>query len=146
MDEAKKMALLRVKALRYNKDDYFWVSDLDARMVMHPFKPEMDGKDQSGYKDPNGKRLFVEMANVCQEKGGGSVEYMWPKPGETKPSPKMSYVKLYKPWGWVIGTGVYFDELAALTAVSYIILGLIILGSAAGLLLSFFMARSISRS
>jgi methyl-accepting chemotaxis protein len=144
-DEAKKMALSRIKTLRYNKDDYFWISDLGARMIMHPLKPEMDGKDQSDYKDPNGKRIFVEMANICQDKGAGIIEYVWPKPGETKPSPKMSYVKLYKPWGWIIGTGVYFDEMAALTKVSYTILGIIILVSLAGLSLSLFMARTISR-
>src|SRR5664279_5928626 len=85
------------------------------------------------------------MANICQDKGAGIIEYVWPKPGETKPSPKMSYVKLYKPWGWIIGTGVYFDEMAALTKVSYTILGIIILVSLAGLSLSLFMARTISR-
>jgi methyl-accepting chemotaxis protein len=145
MDEAKKRAMSRLKALRYNKDDYFWISDLGARVLMHPLKPEMDGKDQSDYKDPSGKRIFVEMAAVCQEKGAGLVEYLWSKPGEAKPSPKISYVKLYKPWGWVIGTGIYFDELAALTRVSYIILGIIILVTAGALFLSYCMARSISR-
>ncbi len=145
LDEAKKRAMANIKTLRFNKDDYFWISDLSARMLMHPIKPDMDGKDQSDYKDSGGKKIFVEMATVCQEKGGGFIEYMWPKPGETKPSPKMSYVQLYRPWGWVIGTGIYFDELAALARVSYIILGIIILVSAGGLFLSFFMARSIAR-
>ncbi len=144
-DEAKKRALLRIKTLRYGNDDYFWISNLQAGMVMHPFKPEMDGRDQSDYKDPNGKRIFVEMARVCQEKGGGLVDYIWPKPGETKPTPKVSYVKLYKPWGWVIGTGVYLDEMAGFAGVSYLILGIIILVSAAALFLSFFIARSITR-
>ena len=145
LDEAKKRALLRIKTLRYGNDEYFWISNLQAGMVMHPFKPEMDGKDQSDYKDPNGKRIFVDMARICQEKGGGLVDYIWPKPGETTPTPKVSYVKLYKPWGWVIGTGVYFDEMAALTRISYVILGIIIFLSAAALSFSLFMARSITR-
>ncbi len=145
LNEAKKRALSTVKDLRYGKNDYYWVSNLDAHVLMHPIQPAMDGKDQSEYKDSNGKKIFAEMAAVCREKEEGVVDYMWPQPGETKPSPRISYIKLYKPWGWVIGTGVLFEELAGLARVSYIILGVIILASAGGLLLSFIMARSISQ-
>jgi len=80
-------------------------------MVMHPIRPEMDGKDLSDYKDPNGKKLFVEFAKVCQEKGEGFVDYMWPLPGQNQPVPKLSYVKLFAPWGWIVGTGIYLDDV-----------------------------------
>lgn len=80
-------------------------------MVMHPIKPALDGKDLSGFKDPNGKKLFVEMVKVCQAGGEGMVDYYWPKPGKEEPVAKVSYVKLFRPWGWIIGTGIYIDDV-----------------------------------
>ena len=113
VDEAKQRALTRIQGLRYNKDDYFWINDLNPTMIMHPFKPELNGKDISDNKDPNGKRMFVEMVEVCKNHGEGPVEYMWPKPGVDKPVPKISYVKLYKPWGWIVGSGIYVEDIEA---------------------------------
>jgi len=105
-----------VKGLRYGPEskDYFWINDLHPAMIMHPYKPEMDGKDLSDNKDPNGKKLFVEFARVSKENGEGFVDYMWPKYGADKPQPKLSFVKLFKEWGWVVGTGLYIDEIDAL--------------------------------
>jgi methyl-accepting chemotaxis protein len=80
-------------------------------MIVHPIKPELDGKDISDYADPHGKKLFVEFVKVCKENGEGFVEYMWPKPGFAQPVPKVSFVKAYKPWEWVIGTGIYVDDV-----------------------------------
>ncbi len=113
VQEAQKRALARIKSLRYNKTEYFWVNDTHPIMMMHAMKPELDGKDLSETKDPNGKKLFVEMVKVCNEKGEGFVDYMWPKPGQDKPVPKISYVKLYSPWGWIIGSGIYIDDITA---------------------------------
>jgi methyl-accepting chemotaxis protein len=67
----------------------------------------------SDYKDPDGKHLFNEFVKVCREKGEGFVDYMWPKPGHDKPVQKLSYVKLFKPWNWVVGTGIYLDDIKA---------------------------------
>ncbi len=111
--DAQKRALARVAALRYGNNDYFWVNDMQPRMVMHPMKPEMNGTDISTFKDPNGKALFVDMVNVVKKDGAGFVPYEWPKPGFDKPQPKLSYVTGFAPWGWVIGTGVYIDDLKA---------------------------------
>ncbi len=111
--DAQKRALARVAALRYGNDDYFWVNDMQPRMVMHPMKPEMNGNDISTFKDPNGKPLFVDMVNVVKKDGAGFIPYEWPKPGFDKPQPKLSYVTGFAPWGWVIGTGVYIDDLRA---------------------------------
>lgn len=110
-EEAQKRAADEIKALRYQGKEYFWINDLGPRMIMHPMKPELDGTDLSENKDPNGKHLFVEFAKICREKGGGFVDYMWPKPGESEPVPKISYVKLYEPWGWVVGSGIYVDDV-----------------------------------
>ena len=96
--ERLERAKALVKAMRYNEADYLWINDTAPRMVMHPFKPALDGKALNDFKDPDGKRLFVAMAEVCKQKGAGTVDYLWPKPGKDKPVAKLSYVKLYEPW------------------------------------------------
>ncbi len=113
--DAQKRALARVATLRYGNNDYFWVNDMQPRMVMHPMKPEMNGNDISAFKDPNGKALFVDMVDVVRKDGAGFVPYEWPKPGFDRPQPKLSYVAGFAPWGWIIGTGVYIDDLSAQT-------------------------------
>ncbi len=105
----KDQAMKVVKSMRYAGDNYLWINDMKPTMVMHPMKPAMDGTDLSTYKDPNGKFLFNEFVKVCAKDGQGFVDYMWPKPGKDKPVAKLSYVKLFTPWNWVIGTGVYLE-------------------------------------
>lgn len=104
-EEAKRI----ISAMRYAGGNYLWINDLQAVMVMHPIKPALDGKDLSGFKDPTGKKLFMEMVSVAKEKGEGFVSYKWPKPGKEEPVAKLSYIRHFKPWGWVIGTGVYLE-------------------------------------
>ncbi|BCL61341.1 methyl-accepting chemotaxis protein [Desulfomarina profundi] len=104
-EEAKRI----IKTMRYAGGNYLWINDLQAVMVMHPIKPALDGKDLSGFKDPTGKKLFMEMVSVAKKKGEGFVSYKWPKPGKEKPVAKLSYIRQFKPWGWVIGTGVYLE-------------------------------------
>jgi methyl-accepting chemotaxis protein len=111
MEEAQNRAREAIRSLRYGEGDYFWINDLQANIIMHPIKPEMEGKNQSAYEDSNGKKIFSEFAAVCKNNSEGYVDYMWPKPGSTKPSPKISYVKLFNDWGWVVGTGIYVDDV-----------------------------------
>ena len=113
-DEAKKQAANAVRSMRYGKDDYFWINDANAVIVMHPIKPELDGKDLSDFKDKNGKRIFVEFARTVKANGAGFVDYVWPKPGFKEEVPKISYVKGSDNWGWVIGSGIYIDDVDAL--------------------------------
>jgi len=136
--EGKKQALEALKSLRYNGSEYFWVNDMHPRMVMHPIKPELDGTDLTENKDPNGKHLFVEMVNTVKASGGGFVPYMWPKPGSANPVPKISYVKGFAPWGWVVGSGVYIDTIDAAMNVRLltIVVGCVVL---AGMLISISM-------
>lgn len=110
-EAARRTAASRISKLRYGNGDYFWINDLQPRMIMHPAKPELNGQDLSGMADPAGKRLFVEFVNVAKKEGAGFVDYQWPKPGKEQPQPKLSYVVGFEPWGWVIGTGVYIDDL-----------------------------------
>jgi methyl-accepting chemotaxis protein len=109
--QAQADALKQIGELRYHGSEYFWVNDLETKVLMHPIRPELIGKTQGENKDANGKKLFVEFVNVCKEKGEGMVDYMWAKPGGTQPVPKISYVKLMKEWGWVVGSGIYVDDV-----------------------------------
>ena len=144
--DAQKRALARVATLRYGSNDYFWVNDMHPRMVMHPIKPEMNGNDISTFKDPTGKALFVDFVNVVKKDGAGFVPYEWPKPGFDKPQQKLSYVAGFAPWNWVIGTGVYIDDLNAQTWAStrsaLLAAGLVLLLTLA---VSILVARSITR-
>ncbi|WP_088706592.1 methyl-accepting chemotaxis protein [Noviherbaspirillum denitrificans] len=112
-DDAKKQAMNAIKSLRYGGNEYFWINDMQPKMVMHPIKPELDGKDLSENKDPTGKRLFVEFADTVRKSESGFVFYLWPMPGKDQPVQKVSYVKGFAPWGWVIGSGVYLDTVDA---------------------------------
>lgn len=111
--EAQTAALGLIRQLRYENMEYFWINDMQPTMIMHPYKPQLDGKDLSNVKDPAGKRLFVEFVDKVRQEGAGYVNYMWPKPGRNDPVSKTSYVKGFHPWGWIIGSGIYLDDLEA---------------------------------
>ncbi|MGE0085344.1 MAG: cache domain-containing protein [Desulfococcaceae bacterium] len=110
-DQQREEALRIIKNLRYGPEnkDYFWINDTRPYMIMHPYKPELDGTDLSKYKDPKGKHLFMEFVKVCTEKGEGFVDYQWPRYGSDDTGPKLSFVRLFKPWNWIIGSGVYLE-------------------------------------
>lgn len=131
--DAKLAAMSSVKSLRYGDGDYLWINDMRPYMVMHPIKPGLDGTDLSSNKDPNGKFLFNEFVQVVKAQGAGYAFYMWAKPGNEQPVQKVSYVKGFGPWGWVIGSGVYIDTIDATiykqlvkVAAGAILLGLIL--------------------
>ena len=111
--DGKRRVLSELRALRYSGNEYFWVNDMQPTMVMHPIKPELDGKDVSGMKDTSGRQIFVEFVKVAKTEGSGYVFYAWPKPGSKEPVDKVSYVKGFEPWGWVVGSGVYIDTVNA---------------------------------
>ncbi len=121
MDQAKRRAMEAVKAIRYGRDGYFWINDTDARMLMHPIAPALNGKPMGKYTK-NGKIVTAEgtdtpfireMVRVCEQSadGEGTVSYLWPAPGDSnKWVRKVSFVRLFKPWNWIVGTGVYVTE------------------------------------
>jgi len=114
LEEAQKAALGTLRTMRYDKVEYFWVNDMTPITIMHPIKPELEGKDMSQLKDANGKVLFVEFVNAVKKDGAGYVDYLWPKPGFDKPVEKISYVKGFAPWGWIVGSGIYIDDVGAI--------------------------------
>ncbi len=144
--EAKQRALATLRCLRYDGDNYFWVNDTTPTMVMHPMKPDLDGKNLREYKDPKGVYLFRNMVDVCAAKGAGYVEYRWAKPKHDKPVPKSSYVKLVPEWNWIVGSGMYLDDVAAeANKALFLVLGVGALIIGGSLTLSWLLARSISR-
>lgn len=111
---AKTAAVRQLHDLRYGPEnkDYFWVTDLQPRMIMHPYRPELEGQHLAEFRDPDGKKLFQEFVNNVAVGGSGYVPYLWQwKDHPDRIAPKLSYVKLFEPWGWIIGTGVYLDDV-----------------------------------
>ncbi|MBK8879850.1 MAG: cache domain-containing protein [Haliscomenobacter sp.] len=122
-EEAQRIAISRIQYLRYGDEnkDYFWITDLHPTMIVHPFRNDLNGKDLTNFTDPHGKKLFVAFVEVVKKSEEGYVDYMWQwKDDSLHIVPKLSYVKIFKPWQWVIGTGVYIEdvkkEISALTA------------------------------
>jgi len=112
LNTRKQIVKDTINKIRYGKkkDGYYWINDLNENIVLHPVKPQLNGKNLTSFQDPKGKYIFQEFVKVCKQKQKGFVCYYWPYPGKDDPVPKISYVSLYKPWGWVIGTGVYLDH------------------------------------
>jgi CBS domain-containing protein len=118
--EAQTAAIEQVRSLHYGQQskDYFWINDLHPRMIVHPYRPDLEGGDLSDHADPHGKLIFVEMARVVAAEGAGYVAYRWQwKDDPARIVPKLSYVKGFAPWGWIIGTGVYTEDVDAEVAV-----------------------------
>lgn len=119
-DEAKLEAIKSIEHLRYSETDYFWINDMDGLMVMHPIALTLNDTNVIGLKDSNGKFFFQEMVDVVKKEGQGIVKYLWPKPGKEAPQPKISYVKGFEEWDWLVGTGVYVDDLVEIKNGIYI--------------------------
>ena len=111
--DAQKLARETLATLRYDKNEYFWINDMGPRVVMHPINPKLDGQDVGDMKDPNGLYLFRAFVEVVRRDGKGFVDYQWPKPGHEQPVDKISYVQGFAPWGWIVGSGIYVDDLRA---------------------------------
>ena len=142
--KAKQLALAELKSIRYKENDYYFVIDQQVTMLMHPFRPDLDGKDVADFKDKQGEPLFQNMADGVVDDGSHSVFYNWPKPGTTEEVPKVSHVELFKPWGWIVGTGIYIDDVEAsfyevvmqLAVLVFFVVGLM-------LALSWYVTRSV---
>ncbi|MGO4115147.1 methyl-accepting chemotaxis protein [Rhizobium ruizarguesonis] len=144
-EQAQAAAKDVIGAMRYGADGYFWINDMRPTMVMHPIKPQLNGTDISQMKDPTGKFLFVEFVNKVKKDGKGFVDYLWPKPGADEPVLKYSYVAGFEPWGWIVGTGVYADDLAALYRQNAIWAALLcLLGAAATIAIAYAIVRSVT--
>ncbi len=131
-EQAQASAKAAVSKLRYDQQEYFWINDMEPRVVMHPINTKLDGQMVADVKDPTGFFLFRGFVDQVRREGKGFVPYMWPKPGSEKPVEKISYVMGFEPWGWVIGSGIYLDDLRQATqkrlqiAAIVVVIGLLI--------------------
>jgi methyl-accepting chemotaxis protein len=128
LEQGQQKAKDSLRAARYGKGDYFWINDRHPRSVMHPIKPELEGQDVSQNKDANGKLLYKEFVNAAQAAGGGFVEYEWVRKAGDPGMPKIAYVHGFEPWGWIVGTGIYVDDVDAEYRQAVLTLGGISLG------------------
>ncbi len=113
-EEARQRSIEQLRSLHYGQQmkDYFWVNDLHPRMIVHPYRTDLENKDLRDFRDPDGKRIFVEMAEIVKNSGSGYLQYRWQwKDDPNRIVEKLSFVKGFQPWGWVIGTGVYIDDV-----------------------------------
>ncbi len=111
--QAQQLALSMVRKMRYGDGEYFWITDAKPQvtMLMHPAMPEFEGRDITEFKDPTGFAPFQAFVATARDHGKGFVAYQWPKPGSQTPVDKISYVMSFQPWGWILGSGLYMDEL-----------------------------------
>jgi methyl-accepting chemotaxis protein len=109
--DAQKQALAALASVRYGTDGYISVSNSQSIMLMHPIKPELDGKDMSGFTDPAGNHLFLDLVKAGNQVGGGFYNYLWPKPGHDQPVAKTTYALRFAPWDWNVTSGMYMDDV-----------------------------------
>ncbi len=138
IEDAKTLALAHVRSMRYGDEnkDYFWINDKTPSLIMHPYRPDLEGQDQSQTVDPTGKRFFLSFIDAVKESGSGFVDYQWQwQDNPDRVVSKISYVMEFAPWQWIIGTGVYVEdvrgEIATITRqildISIAITGMIII-------------------
>jgi methyl-accepting chemotaxis protein len=112
--EAQEKAKNIVKSLFYGDDgkEYFFINDYDMKMVAHPFRHDLEGTDVSGQRDVDGKYLTKSLIDVCKKNGSGFVRYRWQyNSEENRIEPKLSFASEFKPWGWIVCTGVYINDV-----------------------------------
>jgi two-component system NarL family sensor kinase len=111
LEEAKRI----LSTLSYGDDGYFFIYDLKGNNLMHPRQPELVGHNLWNLRDGNGEptvQRLIERANA----GGGLERYVWLKPSTSRPAPKLGYVAPLRRWGWMVGTGIYLDDVDAALA------------------------------
>lgn len=141
-EEAQARAIEAVSAMRYDGSNYIFMFDNNAVTVSHVNK-DLIGKDLSGLKDPNGVQVIVELVKVAKA-GGGALPYMWPRAGSEVPVQKLSWAEGFEPWGWMIGTGVYVDDLeGAYWSQALLILAIGGVGTLISFAIAFFAIRNI---
>lgn len=146
VEQAQLAAMKTVEAMRYNEKDYFWINDMQPKMIMHPYVKKLEGQDISTFEDPNGTRLFNNMVDVVRKSGAGFVDYVWQKGDSKVLAPKTSYVKGFAPWGWIVGSGIYVDDVNAAfysEAINFSVIILVVLVLLAAA--AYWISRSISK-
>ncbi|MDX2321844.1 MAG: diguanylate cyclase [Moritella sp.] len=108
--EAQQMAMRTLEAATYGEDGYFWINDSQGKILIQPYMPNLVGLNMTNWADSSGKYIFQEFDRVAKN-GGGWVSYTWPKLNTSEEYPKISYVAHYTDWDWLVGTGIYLDDM-----------------------------------
>lgn len=147
---AQQRAIGHIRNMRYGADmkGYFWIQDIYPRMIMHPYRSDLEGQDISNVRDSSGRAFWVDAVHAVQKNGSGFIEYR--RDSNKNPSmkvSKLSYVKRFEPWGWIIGSGIYIDAVKnefSRTLNKLFLIALVILGITSTLL--FFIIWQAMRS
>jgi methyl-accepting chemotaxis protein len=146
LEDAKKGVIAEIKNVHLRKNEAFWIHDSSGIMIVEPLLPEFDGSDMSTYRDSDGKQAFLTMTTLGLDKGEGTTEYSFKKPGSEKPVKKYVYIKMFKPWGWVLGAGFYLDDaIVDMSGARNVALVVLVLFSVAVTFAFFFLGRSVAR-
>ncbi len=141
-EQAQAQAKAAIRGLRFEDGNYLWINDLEPLMIMHPIKPELDGKPVGGMKDASGQAYFLTFVETAKKSGQGFVDYEFLKPQLNKVVPKVSFVKLFPRWGWILGSGVYLDDV---TTEGWKMASVLGLGISVVLVLGFVVFRTMSQ-
>jgi methyl-accepting chemotaxis protein len=145
-EAAQKAATDAIMTMRYGAVGYFWINDFEGTMLAHPTNPKLVGVNRMNIADKNGKYNMREFVAVARNQGQGFVDYYTTKPGETEEVQKLSHVVAFEPWGWIIGNGVYDDDIAVIRNKAMTVAGLIIaFAIVANVLCALWIGRSIAR-
>ena len=115
-EQAKEDAKEIIRVMRYRDDQsgYFWIDDTDYTLIMHPVLPEQEGNNRYDLEDQDGVMIIQEIMNVCQSADkGGYNEFAFTKADGVTVAPKVAYSQIFEPWGWVVSTGNYVDDMEA---------------------------------
>ncbi|MGE4519644.1 MAG: HD domain-containing phosphohydrolase [Desulfobacteraceae bacterium] len=149
-DEAKLRAVLRIGKLRYGpeKKDYFWITDMTPKMILHPYRPDLQNKKLSEIEDKDIKALYLRFNDLVKRQGAGYIDYRWQWKDEAgKMMPKQSYIKGFEPWGWIVGTGMYTDDIyAEINAIRNKLIAVSIMILCAVLMLSLYSIRQTMKA
>ncbi len=145
-EEAQKLALARIDAMKYDGNNYFWINDDKGILLLNAARKDLVGTSVLDFQDAKGTKIFSEFVKIATSKGQGLLEYYWKRPGAQEPSPKLSYVAYSSYWGWVIGTGIYIDDIdEAVAAVVNEVLLFIAILILVLIAISYVVARKISK-
>lgn len=125
--QAQGLAMDAIRAMRYDNSNYLWITNSQSTMLMHPIKPELDGQDLSGFQDVNGKLLFQEFSQIGLDQGKGYIFYAWTHPSNNQIANKMSYVTRMPEWDWIIGSGLWIQDIEETYQVQLVVFGLVCL-------------------
>ncbi|HEX3048453.1 MAG TPA: methyl-accepting chemotaxis protein, partial [Bacillota bacterium] len=147
LEEAQRQAAAIIETMRY-EDIYFFILDTSGRMIMHPIDKSLLTKDLHQVADPTGKIIFGDFVKTSTSKGSGFVRYIWPKPNTTNNLDKVTYVKFFPAWNWILGNGIYIQDalnqvkIAQFRTLIYIVF---IINVLVGLFLSIVISQTISK-